>query len=135
MRKLALRALAGLLLLVGVATAAAALHARNAIANGALEKPVICLNARHYDVWKAGTIPPKRMDGLLAQQVRSYYLNDEAVGMGNWHLRGAWAQAGLWLGYSKSQRQSMAMSVIKRMDICLQDRERYRGKTAPPASK
>lgn len=134
MRLVALRLIVAAVVAMGFAALVAALHARAAIANGALDRPVTCLNARNFDNWKAGRMPQLRMDGLLAQHIRAHALGRRRVSMGNWHLRGVWAQAGLWLGYGEASRKAMAMQAIGRMELCPRDRAKYQElKAAPPS--
>ncbi|WAT19207.1 hypothetical protein OZN62_06480 [Aurantiacibacter sp. MUD11] len=104
-------------LLVFFTSLAAVLHVRAAIANGALDEPHICLNENHYD-WRKGDYPTERTVWLSADQVRYHHLQHSQANMRDWHLQGAFAGLGIWLGYSEDRRQRMAERVVAGMPDC-----------------
>lgn len=103
-----------LALLVGFAALGSVLHVRSAVAQGALEVPVTCLNAQHLP-WRTGDIPAEQIANLTAKQVRSFHLDYETSYSTSWHLRGVFAYAGTWLGYSAGERSNMAAQVVAHM--------------------
>lgn len=125
-RRAALQIFAGLLLVIFFGGIACTLWVRAAVRDGAMEQPYTCLNARHFDAWKAGNVTSARQLGLLASQVRKHHLAGQRVGISNWHQLGIAAELGAWLGFSKSQRQQMFIGVVQRMTLCPQDVAKYR---------
>lgn len=126
MLRVAARSLAAIGLLVFFLVLAAGLQARRAINDGALDKPWRCLNAQHYDRYRAGRVAPERMDWWIAERVRDVHLGGRRVTSGEWHLRGGWAYLGVRASYDQDRRREMAMKLIKLSDLCPQDREKYR---------
>lgn len=122
MGRLAAKALGGILLALFLAALACVLWVRGAIAHDALADPYTCLNAVHYDRYKAGQIDQLRLDGMVASQVRKYHLAGRQVDSGRWHFLGMAGAIGVSLGYGKQARRAMGMQVISRMRLCPQDR-------------
>ena len=112
-----------LALLVGFTALGSVLHVRSAVARGALDVPVTCLNARDLP-WRSGDIPSRQITHLTAKQVRSFHLNYETSYSTSWHLRGVFAYAGTWLGYSAEERFDMAARVVAQMPDCPAESER-----------
>ena len=106
-----------LALLVGFAALGSVLHVRSAVAQGALDVPVTCLNARDLP-WRTGDIPSRQITNLTAKQVRSFHLDYETSYSTSWHLRGVFAYVGTWLGYSAEERFDMAARVVTHMPDC-----------------
>ena len=112
-------ALVSILLLIFFVTLASVLHARAAIAGGALQFPTICLEQRHFDAWKSGQFPKQRTTDIVAGKVRAFYLERSGHRrISEWHLRGAFAMLGVWVGYSTQERRRMALIAIASMPRC-----------------
>lgn len=87
--------------------------------------PTTCLNARHFDRWKAGAVADQVRLSALGAQIRAYQLRGSHVSMGRWHMLGGLGELGVWLGFSRADREAMFLQVARRMDLCLRDRARY----------
>ena len=94
----------------------ATMHVRNAIAGGALDNPGHwCLTARDRATLEAGP-NQKLADHWIWRQVYEYHIGEQrSPGVG---LRGAIANYGTQLTYTKSQRIELAYASMEPLRTC-----------------